>query len=533
MKNQSTHIDFLDALRAVAILGVLICHTYAEVYGYGHEFSEWKGWYRTFASNANYWLYPFSLGRGGVALFFVISGFCIHISFQQSEKSWGRFYIRRFFRLYPAYILALIFVMLMLFMRHLPEAIHQGFFWNQFSTHALFIHNFFSDTFKGTNPALWSLAVEAQLYLLYPVLLFTVGKMGWRTTLLILAGLEVTLQAAAGWTGMTGAGGPALGHVLEIAGNTPLGYWFSWAMGAVIADAYLKKQALPFLKIHPLCWLGLAVLVDFIKPLQPFWFTAFALCGAALISRCLNAVKPPIVGSLKFLTVIGLWSYSIYLLHYPMLEVYNNLVDWYFPQSHQSPLIFLALMFGTWLSIIPLAGLWYKVIELPGIALGKRLLKKPDDGQRSPADAKKKPRSPQKPVMATPAYYVMLGLLVILVAGNFKAGAQFAPTAPSEFAGMAWSLATNADATKRNGALAVKYAEKACRQTGFSQSAFVGILAAAYAEDGRFNDAISAAQYASNLAAQNGDNNTLQMNRSLLQLYMNHQAYHANGAAGN
>jgi peptidoglycan/LPS O-acetylase OafA/YrhL len=90
VKTQPKHIDFLDALRAVAILGVLICHTYAEVYGYGYEFNPWQGWYRTFAANAAYWFYPFSLGRGGVALFFVISGFCIHISFMQSEQSWRR-----------------------------------------------------------------------------------------------------------------------------------------------------------------------------------------------------------------------------------------------------------------------------------------------------------------------------------------------------------------------------------------------------------------------------------------------------------
>jgi len=526
------HIDFLDGLRAVAILGVLLCHTYAEVYGYGHEFAPWHGWYRTFAADSAYWFYPFSLGRGGVALFFVISGFCIHLSFRQSEQTWGGFFIRRFFRLYPAYILALIFVMVMLFMRHLSEDVRLGYFWNQFSTHALFIHNFFSGTFKGTNAALWSLAVEVQLYLLYPLLIALSAKLGWRKSLLMLAGLEVSLQAAAG---MASAAGTAWGHVIEISANTPFGFWFSWALGAVIADAYLKKQPLPFVKIHPLFWLGLVVLMDFIKPLGPFWFTGFALCGAGLISRCLSASKPGILGfmlSWKVLAKIGLWSYSLYLLHYPLLEVYNNLVDWYFPQSHQSRPMYLLLMFCTWAAIIPMAGLWYQTIEIPGIALGKRLLKKNAGDSVQQQKNVKRPKAATPPVRAAKTYAVSLSLLFVFIIANIKAGAQFAPAAPGEFANLAWSLATNPDAMKRDGALAIKYAEKACRQTGYSESSFVCILAAAYAEVGRFDDAISAAKYASNLAAQSGDKNALQMNQALLQLYVNHQPYHNGSVAG-
>lgn len=128
--------------------------------------------------------------------------------------------------------------------------------------------------------------------------------------------------------------------------------------------------------------------------------------------------------------------------------------------------------------------------------------------------------------MKTINYYPSIGILLILVAGNILAGARFAPGSPGEFANLAWSLATNSNATQRNGPLAVKYAERACRQTGFGQSSIVGILAAAYAEDGRFNEAINAAQYASNLAAQSGDNNLLGVNQALLQLFMHHQPYH-------
>jgi protein O-mannosyl-transferase len=89
----------------------------------------------------------------------------------------------------------------------------------------------------------------------------------------------------------------------------------------------------------------------------------------------------------------------------------------------------------------------------------------------------------------------------------------------------AWSLATNPDATKRNGALAVKLAEAACRKTHYQATIMVGTLAAAYAEVGRFDDAIKAAQQACSLASQSGDRKLLQKNQELLALYLKHQPY--------
>ena len=91
---------------------------------------------------------------------------------------------------------------------------------------------------------------------------------------------------------------------------------------------------------------------------------------------------------------------------------------------------------------------------------------------------------------------------------------------------LAWSFATNPDPAKRNGPFAVKLAEDACQRTQYKQTVMVGTLAAAYAEAGRFPDAVSAALIACNLAEATGETNYLQKNRELLQLYENHQPYH-------
>jgi tetratricopeptide (TPR) repeat protein len=92
---------------------------------------------------------------------------------------------------------------------------------------------------------------------------------------------------------------------------------------------------------------------------------------------------------------------------------------------------------------------------------------------------------------------------------------------------LAWLLATCPDAHHRDGAQAVGYAERACELTHYKKTFYVGTLAAAYAEAGRFDDAIAKAQKACALAEESGEQNLLQRNQELLLLYQKHQPYHA------
>jgi tetratricopeptide (TPR) repeat protein len=90
---------------------------------------------------------------------------------------------------------------------------------------------------------------------------------------------------------------------------------------------------------------------------------------------------------------------------------------------------------------------------------------------------------------------------------------------------IAWALATNPENSQRNGVLAVKLAESACQRTDYQVTIMIGTLAAAYAEAGRFDEAIRTAQQACKLAEKNGETNLLQSNQKLLTLYQNHQPY--------
>ncbi len=215
-----------------------------------------------------------------------------------------------------------------------------------------------------------------------------------------------------------------------------------------------------------------------------------------------------------------MWSYSIYLLHQPLLLTYSNLIIPTLPSEYRNVPIVALLTATTWLAIIPFSILWYKLFELPSIAWGKRII------QRSAIPSSAKVPADGNTHTRLVAYGLMICGLSVFVAGNLWISAAFMPRPPEQNSDRAWSLATNPDPAKRNGALAVKLAEDACQQTQYREPIMVGTLAAAYAEAGRFDDAIAAAQKACVLASQSGNKELLQENQSLLGLYQQHQPYH-------
>ncbi len=530
MKSPVKHVELLDHLRGIAIIAVLLVHTLSAVYGYDEL--PWKGWFRDFSGPVSFLCFlPVSFGQAGVPIFFIVSGFCIHMSFQQQGQRWGDFFIRRIFRIYPAYLVALFFFAL-LDMEHFRLNFHSQQVWMQLLTHLFLIHNFHPLTFFGINASFWSLAVEAQLYLLYPVLLVLVAKLGWRRTMIILAGCELLIRGMDGVIQTAEAANTVGGHISWLFSSSPLGYWFSWALGAFIADAFLKNQPPPFAKTSALWWLALATVSYFVKPLYPFRFLLFAVVTAVVASKFLCRAKPETKApsfSLAALGKIGLWSYSIYLLHQPLLNICSYAINWVVPAEYRlAPIAFLFVLVG-WLVVIPFSFLWYKLFELPGIALGKRIIQRIKIRQDPAAVPERLPGSSKidRTTHATKGRYgLMMGALLVFAGGSFLASVKLTPPEPAENNNLAWALATSPEATNRNGTLAVKLAEDACQRTQYKQTIMVGTLAAAYAEAGRFDEAILTAQQACEQAVKNGETNLLQRNRELLALYQKHQPYH-------
>ena len=100
------------------------------------------------------------------------------------------------------------------------------------------------------------------------------------------------------------------------------------------------------------------------------------------------------------------------------------------------------------------------------------------------------------------------------------------PNWPETLNNLAWILAANPNATVRNGSEAVTLAERACKLTDYKEPLLVGTLAAAYAEAGRFPDAVISAEKAQALALAAGQAAIAQRNQELLALYRAGRAYH-------
>jgi len=109
---------------------------------------------------------------------------------------------------------------------------------------------------------------------------------------------------------------------------------------------------------------------------------------------------------------------------------------------------------------------------------------------------------------------------------HYRAALAAWPDSVEALNNLAWLLAASADASVRDGAEAVELASRACELTGRREPLMLGTLAAAYAEAGKFSDAVSTAEKAIALARTGNQPAIIQRNEELLQLYRAGKPYH-------
>jgi cytochrome c-type biogenesis protein CcmH/NrfG len=93
------------------------------------------------------------------------------------------------------------------------------------------------------------------------------------------------------------------------------------------------------------------------------------------------------------------------------------------------------------------------------------------------------------------------------------------PDRPGPLNNLAWILAANPEAELRDGAGAVRLAERACKLTAYQEAGLLDTLAVAYAEAGRFPEALATAEKAVGIATRNGEESLAEEIRSRLPLY--------------
>lgn len=290
---EKERLRWVDGLRGIAVLSVLIYHAVPD-YAYG-------------------WL--------GVSLFFVLSGFCLSwgplMRRRSGQIQWfslRQYAIARCRRILPPYYAALaIYVLLN------TAFVVAGLRWHgngpggRFSAgaviaHALLIQNLNFHWLMAIDGPMWSLATEWQWYFLFPLVLPLVCR--WpRLSLATALLLTVAWSALVSWPSPQGGSEFVPGRLFE------------FCAGIVAARIRLGSRtiAAPALLGGLLIGLGLPVVAP---ALVSATHIEFALCGLAFGSGILLVGQHAVwqrLCSCSPLVWMGVRSYSIYLIHFPIL----------------------------------------------------------------------------------------------------------------------------------------------------------------------------------------------------------------------
>jgi peptidoglycan/LPS O-acetylase OafA/YrhL len=307
----------LDLLRSIAVLLVLLNHL-SRHYHYDH----FDG-----------------IGLFGVLLFFVHTSLVLMYSMQRSHLTGFAlardFYIRRFFRIYPLSILAVLSAVALHLHadgRGLAIGARPGPL--ELVSNLLLIQNLtYSNSIIGP---LWSLPLEVQMYLFLPFLFL------WRKRSL---GVLLLLWAVFG----------VLGHFPQ---TVPGLAWFTLLLYVPNFLPGIMAFTLPERRLVP-SWLW-PVFILLITALV-FWMPTRRVCGVAclLLGLAIPFFKEIAFRPLKFVANrIATYSYGIYLGH--------SFFIWYALTEHHSWILF-------WLMWLVIPAALYHIFERPALELGKRV----------------------------------------------------------------------------------------------------------------------------------------------------------------
>ncbi len=362
-QNLPAHVPALDGVRGVAVMLVFISHlhmilspelTFREV-------TPWKFINRTFEA-----------GFMGVDIFFVLSGFLITslLLKERSHNQLGmlsRFYKRRALRLLPALYALLIASFFVSRWENFPRDIQWRTTW-----HALLYLNNWNIVWnfgKAQNDLghLWSLGIEEQFYLIWPLTILLLAKLKIPSKMLIPLILFASLVVMVHRTSLWNNGVSWL--ILYVRTDARVD---SLLIGAMFAYVY-RHYRVPSKILNwaaSLCLVGLI----YIKyrfgspPLQPFLFqegfTVIAvLAGTIILAVAEGSWFANRVLISRPLTIIGKVSYGLYLWHLPIFVVLGRHVT-----SGPKP---LRLLIGITLASVVTSLSWY-FVEKPFLNIKNR-----------------------------------------------------------------------------------------------------------------------------------------------------------------
>ena len=313
-------------------------------------------------------LFGYLQGWTAVWLFFAISGYLVTMLMMREEKSRGRvafgpFLVKRFFRIVPAYWMAILIYGLACFALP-PLADDYEAFIARLPYFLTFMPEYANANGYSIFTHSWTVGVELKFYLLFPPLVFLMIKdANWRFA---VTAVMATLLTAEGSFNAQSYCAILFGVMLALALERPRGY-------AVIASLTRVPAVVPLGFV-----VALFVMLRYTEQLTAVamvatYLTAYAIVQQGALLRVL--AWPPLV-------YLGQRSYGAYLLHFLAIRIgYLAFGNDTVAGGFLTACFCLAVT-------VPAAELMYRAIEGPAMEYGRRLLQRP--GPVAAADSQRR-----------------------------------------------------------------------------------------------------------------------------------------------
>jgi peptidoglycan/LPS O-acetylase OafA/YrhL len=353
---------------------------------FGHAFLDFAGIVHNHAGNFNAFsqqIYAQAFyAHFAVDAFIVISGFCLMLPVAKRDNftlkgGWTLYLYRRAKRILPPYYCALLIALVMAGIRFwicAPNSEswyiqHIDFRPSAILAHVFLIQNMWDPWARAVDGPTWSVATEFQIYLLFPLILLPL----WRRCSPLMV---VCLGYGAGIGLMFWTFG---GHRSGLTGCA----WYVglFAMGMAASQWHVLSRSAkprPYLAVGAIALIVLVAVIigtqtwnGFLMAYLDFAVGGAAACALAYFSSFEPGERRGMAMRIlewKPLVMVGAFSYSLYLIHAPLLNLPVTLLVKYKANGYVGGLVIICSLAG----IIWLARLFYRYVELPSMTNRKQ-----------------------------------------------------------------------------------------------------------------------------------------------------------------
>ena len=333
-------LEHIGALRGLSALAVVLVHAF-EIYNLGlPDIGDGTGGLTDSAMHVlirSLYEWFFQLGALAVPIFIMLSGYSLMIPVARSDQSMRTpqhlrtFFVRRVRRILPPYYVAMALSLLIIAV--VPSmGTPANVYWDRalrdlgamnIVAHLLLVHNLNGDWGSAINPPFWSLPIEWQIYFLFPLLVLLWRRLGLMM-MFLLTSIYVAIPSVFG---------------IVLLPFTNVSFVLLFAIGMAGAMINFAPGAFELRLRNQLPWWRLALaglLVLFVMQLGRIAFglpirLMSLVAGMAILALVVACTKDQLSGretrigralSHSSLTWLGLFSYSLYLVHMPILAMF-------------------------------------------------------------------------------------------------------------------------------------------------------------------------------------------------------------------